>query len=127
MKLKIYIAGPMSGKEDFNRAAFNAAAKALAAKGWQPINPVDVERLMPCEGEDGKVDAVSLQRLMFVEREIVRNVDAICLLDGWEESKGAREELNVFLLTRDLPIYLGAAAAPHVGEGALDRWLAERR
>lgn len=34
MKPTIYIAGPMRGLPDFNRAAFNAAAERLAAKGW---------------------------------------------------------------------------------------------
>ena len=100
MKPLIYIAGPMSGKEDFNRAAFNAAAKALAAKGWQPINPVEIERVYPCVREDGSVNGVRLGNLMEIERVFARRAGAIYLLNGWERSKGAWGELEAFAENR---------------------------
>lgn len=102
MKPLIYIAGPMAGKEDFNRAAFNAAAKVLAAKGWQPINPVEIERLYPCVREDGSVNGVRLNNLMEIERIFVRRADAMYLLNGWERSKGAWGELEAFAENRFL-------------------------
>ncbi|WP_149528154.1 DUF4406 domain-containing protein, partial [Escherichia coli] len=37
--LKIYIAGPMTGYPDYNRAAFNAKASALMAEGHIVLNP----------------------------------------------------------------------------------------
>ncbi|EGO2557451.1 DUF4406 domain-containing protein [Escherichia coli] len=37
--LKIYIAGPMTGYPDYNRAAFNAKASELMAEGHIVLNP----------------------------------------------------------------------------------------
>ena len=37
--MKTYIAGPMTGLPEFNRPAFNAAAKEIAASGHVPLNP----------------------------------------------------------------------------------------
>lgn len=97
MRPTIYIAGPMRGLPDFNRAAFNAAAERLAANGWQPVNPVDIERILPCVDED-EVSEDNLQKLLEVECEIVKRVDAIYLLKGWWKSEGAKKELGAYLL-----------------------------
>lgn len=97
MKPTCYIAGPMRGKPDFNRAAFNAAAKLLAEAGWHPINPVEIERVLPCVREDGTLDGVRLSDLLHAERAFVDRADAIYLLDGWWESVGARGELQAYL------------------------------
>ena len=37
---KIYIAGPMTGKKDLNKAAFIQAEAKLIRNGWETINPV---------------------------------------------------------------------------------------
>ncbi|MDP4455455.1 DUF4406 domain-containing protein, partial [Escherichia coli] len=37
--MKIYIAGPMTGYPDYNRAAFNAKASELMAEGHIVLNP----------------------------------------------------------------------------------------
>ena len=112
MKPTIYIAGPMRGRPDFNRAAFNAAAERLAAKGWHPINPVDIERIMPCVDEDGHVCRGHLIDLMDIERSFVAHADAIYLLDGWEASSGTRAELNKFLSHGGFSVYLEANGTP---------------
>lgn len=98
MKQTVYIAGPMQGKPDYNRAAFNAAAKHVAEElGAHPINPVDIERTYPCVGEDGEIDERALVRLLEIECEFIARADAIYLLRGWEYSKGARLELLAYL------------------------------
>lgn len=97
MKPTCYIAGPMRGKPDYNRAAFNAAAERLAANGWHPINPVEIERVLPCVCEDGTLDGVRLVDLLHAELAFVDRADAIYLLDGWWESVGARGELQAYL------------------------------
>lgn len=112
MKPKIYIAGPMRGYPDFNRAAFNAAAERLAAKGWQPVNPVDVERIYPCMDDSGKEDGAALGRLMAVEREIARMCDAVYLLNGWERSDGATLELGAVVGTFGRTIHLESNGTP---------------
>lgn len=37
----VYIAGPMSGIEDFNRPAFHEVAQALRAEGHTVLNPAE--------------------------------------------------------------------------------------
>lgn len=102
MKPTIYIAGPMRGKKDYNRAAFNAAAERLAARGWHPINPVDIEKIYPCTEANGSLSHIDLVALMAIEREFAELADAIYLLDGWEESIGAKRELSEFLKNGDI-------------------------
>lgn len=97
MKPTIYIAGPMRGVPNENRDAFNAAARRLAVKGWQPVNPVDVERILPCVEDDGTCNDVARRRLMDAERHIVANCDALYLLNGWERSVGAKGELAHYM------------------------------
>lgn len=97
MKPTCYIAGPMRGKPDYNRAAFNADAKRLAEAGWHPINPVEIERVLPCVDEDGELHSFRLCDLLLAERAFAERADAIYLLDGWWDSVGARGELQAYL------------------------------
>ena len=92
MKRKtIYVAGPMAGKPDFNRAAFNAAAERLASDGWRVVNPVALNDAIDIGGTAG------VAAVMDAELAIIPHLDAIYLLKGWERSKGARAELKVAL------------------------------
>jgi hypothetical protein len=82
---KIYVAGPMRGYEDFNFPAFNEAAEILRGNGWTVINPVDVN-------PDPKTPYSECMR-----KDIAALVtcDAIFMLKGWGESKGATLEFAV--------------------------------
>ena len=97
MKPMIYIAGPMRGCPNYNREAFNAAAKRLEEDDWQVLNPVDFERIIPCVDDNGMLDPNRLSALMDVERRAAANADAIYLLKGWEKSFGAKSELAAYL------------------------------
>ena len=111
MRPTIYIAGPMKGYPNFNREAFNKAASKLWDAGWQPINPVCIEQIYPCE-ENGKVDAYRLHNLMIVERAFVERCAAIYLLDGWETSIGAKGELCEFLKRGGIAVFLESNGTP---------------
>ena len=78
--LKIYIAGPMTGYPDYNRAAFNAKASELTAEGHIVLNPAVLPGGL-CQSE-----------YMDICLAMVRSADAIYLLKGWEASAGARAE-----------------------------------
>ncbi|ENM6975340.1 DUF4406 domain-containing protein, partial [Escherichia coli] len=39
MRVRIYIAGPMTGYENFNREAFHKAEEALKREGHTVLNP----------------------------------------------------------------------------------------
>jgi hypothetical protein len=82
---RIYVAGPMSGIEDYNFPAFNAAAAKLRAEGWQVENPAEHELADNLEWADYM--AYDLTRLGLC--------GAIHLLPGWSKSKGAMIEWNI--------------------------------
>ena len=77
------IAGPMTGHPEHNYPAFVAAEARLHSQGWAPINPArQFER------------GVELPYEVYLRTAIqmVLICDAICLLPGWRESRGARVE-----------------------------------
>lgn len=78
--MKTYIAGPMTGLPDFNRAAFFAAEAEIVASGDIPLNTA----FLP----DGLTEA----DYMAISLTILQCADAIYLLDGWCSSAGARAE-----------------------------------
>jgi len=84
--MKIYLAGPMSGLPNYNKAEFNKAAAFLRAKGNEVFNPAELD--MPGYG------VKEVERAAFaIEFEyICREAEAIALLPGWENSRGAFAE-----------------------------------
>ena len=101
---RIYIAGPMRGVKDFNRAAFTEHAARLRALGWAVENPVEIG------GRFGAVEEIAsdnalLRRLMEYELVTIKSVDAVFMLSGWEFSKGSRRELQE-ALTAEVPVFL---------------------
>ncbi|MBQ5795097.1 MAG: DUF4406 domain-containing protein [Kiritimatiellae bacterium] len=109
--MRVYISGTMTGVPDLNRPAFDAAAKSLRDKGHFVINPHDltpifgtaeeVAQSFDClyySEEDSHYSphssVIRLSRaVMDAELAAVRSCDAIYLLKGWEESRGAKKEL----------------------------------
>jgi hypothetical protein len=96
---KIYIAGPMSGYENFNFPAFNTAAYVLRRKGWTVFNPAEKESETLSEESMVTGDAALAATRGFNFREVylwdidkVIQSDAIYMLPGWEQSPGARGE-----------------------------------
>jgi hypothetical protein len=83
--MKVYIAGPMTGLPDFNFPAFHAAAVKLRALGFEVENPAENAE-PPCKSWLGYMRMAVAQ---------VAKVDALVLLPGWEDSRGARVEFNL--------------------------------
>ncbi|HGC0715716.1 TPA: DUF4406 domain-containing protein [Escherichia coli] len=105
--LKIYIAGPMTGYPDYNRAAFNAKASELMAEGHIVLNPAVLPGGL-CQSE-----------YMDICLAMVRSADAIYLLNRWEESVGARaehalaEKLGLTVIYES-PTNIECQVAPHI-------------
>lgn len=78
--MKYYIAGPMTGYENYNREAFNAAAKMLESENHIAINPA----VLP--------GGLSQSDYMDICLAMVRACDCVYMLKGWEHSGGARAE-----------------------------------
>lgn len=92
----IYIAGPMTGMENWNREAFAKAAERLSAEGWTVYDPVEIGELYGTQDDIGS-DPELLAKVVKAELGFVARADAIYLLDGWERSIGTKRELLVAL------------------------------
>ena len=86
-KLRIYIAGAMSGHPNLNWDAFDRKEKQLEADGWDVVNPAAMDR-------DAGIDPTDLGMYDYEEaasRDIdaLRSCDAIYMMAGFQFSKGA--------------------------------------
>jgi len=114
--MRIYISGKMTGCPDLNRPAFDAAEKRLTAQGHFVINPRRISALFGTKAElaesfksyyavmNGilrdeldialsKQEGLLARSVMDADLAAVRSCDAIYLLRGWENSRGAKKEL----------------------------------
>jgi hypothetical protein len=99
--MKIYLAGKMRGLPNFGHQAFRDGAAKLRAEGHQVFSPVEstesvygsnVYRDNP-EGDEDKA-GIDGRLVFWLDLEFIcKHADAIALLPGWENSKGARAEL----------------------------------
>tara|TARA_R110000850_G_scaffold235569_1_gene360389 strand:- start:744 stop:1520 length:777 start_codon:yes stop_codon:yes gene_type:complete len=79
-KQKIYIAGPMTGYDQFNRSAFNRTSDALSLAGYIVLNPA----ILP--------DGLTQAQYMQIDLTMLQCCDAIFMLKGWDDSAGAMAE-----------------------------------
>lgn len=83
----LYLAGPMTGVEDYNVPAFDQAHLALRNAGYAVHSPADMTRRYGTERPYGFYLKAGLYRLL--------ECDGLALLDGWPRSNGARLEVTV--------------------------------
>ena len=76
----VYIAGKMAGLPDWGRESFNKAEEKLTAEGHIVLNPAK----LPI--------GLSPERYMPIGFAMIDAAEAIYLLRGWKDSKGARLE-----------------------------------
>lgn len=101
--MRIYIAGPMTGRPQFNYPAFHQAAMLLRAAGHVVINPA--ENPAPACG--------SWRGYMRMSVAQVASVDCLVMLPGWSFSKGARIEYLIAKL-----LGLGVTSLKKIGATA---------
>ncbi len=101
---KVYIAGPMSGYEEFNFPAFNRVEELLRGGcGYKRvINPA---KLHP---------TTDLPWVEFLKRDLRELIacDAVFLLKGWEKSRGATLEAFVAYIL-GLRLYKNSPIEPY--------------
>jgi len=95
-----YLSGPMSGIKNDNFPAFRAAANTLRADGWTIVNPIETDHLVENAGEK-KAWHRYLRKDLGI---ICQTCDAIIVMQGWEESDGARLEVKT-CFELGMPIY----------------------
>ena len=77
---------------DFNRQAFNKAERALIKKGiYATINPVTLDKESGLS-DDELTTPDGLRVIMKRDLDALFKCDAIYMLDGWEQSEGAKIE-----------------------------------
>jgi hypothetical protein len=143
--VKLYLAGPMRGRPEFNFPAFDRAEAQLRDMGHDVFSPAarDREHGFTAEGLTGDEDLAALgfdlRDALAVDLEwITRHADAVIVLPGWEGSSGARAEVAT-AKALGLPVHelvafdLYGERAPDVTEtapdglGFIDRALGEVR
>lgn len=85
--LVVYVSGPMEGRPGLNFAAFNEAADILRELGYEVMNPA--------ENFEGRKDIPREQCLRLDVSQMATQCNAILMLDGWQNSAGARLEYLV--------------------------------
>lgn len=83
----IYLSGPMTGCPELNFPAFHFEATRLRAAGLDVVSPAEVK----LEGKPGWADYMRADI-----RQMMR-CSAICMLPGWESSRGAKIEYDLAL------------------------------
>lgn len=91
---KIYIAGKMTGVENYNFPKFDAVEKELKEKGFKVVNPANIARRIA--NRNGKpLHLISTHIFMREDIKQLLTCDAIYFIPGWEESKGAQIERSI--------------------------------
>lgn len=121
-KKRVYCAGGMTGYPDWNFPAFYAAAESLEKQGYEPVNPaqLDIEAGYTLE-KIKQLDPAEFQEFLkgAAKRDLdaLQQCDAIALLPGWENSKGAMAEKAVAEWLGLEVMYLDGAECSSDGAG----------
>lgn len=79
---KVYISGPITGIDFGNRFAFSCARSALELCGYEVVDPSEVQL----------DDEATWTDYMRADLKLLLDCDFIYMLEGWEDSRGARLE-----------------------------------
>lgn len=101
----IYIAGPMRGMPRFNFDAFDRARDQLVADGWDVISPADMDRehgfdvdgLADDAADWWRPESLGFDLQAAIDRclDAIAQCDAVYVLPGWRDSRGASAEVAV--------------------------------
>jgi hypothetical protein len=90
MTIRVYVSGPMSNMPEFNFPAFHAAAAELRARGYEVVNPAELD-----EGDDAIVGSMPWEDYLRRDIRALMDCNAIALLPGWQASRGASLEEHI--------------------------------
>jgi hypothetical protein len=99
---RVYVAGPMTGRFQYNAEVFAAAAAQLTAEGHEVVTPFEcnsiVWRRHFGRDFDPTIDRCDygdpiLAEMLVEDLRALAAADAVAVLPEWEKSKGARAEV----------------------------------
>lgn len=91
--MTVYIAGKMTGLPDLGRQAFNDAEKRLIDAGYDVINPAILPRFL------------SREQCIPICLAMIDAADVVFALENWEDSPGARLEVEYAKVRRKIIKY----------------------
>lgn len=92
--MRVYISGAITGTNDYMER-FQKAENNLKKQGYSVINPARLNSVMGDDAEYEEYMKISLCMLCIC--------DAIYMLEGWQQSRGANREFG-YALARDIMI-----------------------
>ena len=97
--MRVYVAGPMRGAENFNFPAFDAARDLLVGLGHEVVSPADLDRaagfVAAYDGHIMTTAAFSIAKALCQDFAAICSCDAVAFLPGWETSAGSLAERRV--------------------------------
>ena len=100
---RLYVCGPVSGREDRNRGAFERARYTLIVAGYDVVTPHDI---IPEDADDATERDAIMQRCY----DTVSACDGVALLPDWADSRGATQEVD-------------HACSQHIPVGYIEHWV----
>lgn len=93
MRPKVYIAGPITGRKNMNRSAFNHASR-LAARALPHCSVVIPHDIYRPTGAATLCGGLGWCLAMLHCLPVVESASLVLLLPGWAESRGASREAS---------------------------------
>lgn len=106
----------MTGIENFNFPAFDAAKLFLEQQGHTVTTPADIDRSFGFYGTDKEVGASLLERMFKADLDAIFRCDALYMLNGWEQSRGAFVEFSLAKFLGRKFVYQNGESSDHKGE-----------
>lgn len=90
--MKVYISGPMTGLENYNEAAFNAAEKKIKEliPSAEVVNPINISKEV-----ESKIQNPTYGDYMCEDLGQLLKCDMVVCLEGFEKSKGCEVEIYI--------------------------------
>jgi len=97
--VKVYLAGPMRGYDQFNFPAFHAATADLRERGYTVSSPAEHDEAIGFDATAGSLEGFNLEASMEWDLLAVLSSEAVVVLPGWRTSKGVGHEVAVARVT----------------------------
>ena len=110
--MKIFISGPITGKENYNRHEFDNAEQLLSSLGHSVMSPA---KLQPLHNPE----AFAHEDYMKICFAMIFVCDAVYFLAGWSASLGARMEWEFACEQRKTMMYQAGAYFLEPEDGVL--------